>query len=174
MDLRLSGASRGLPQHGVHRAAGVCVPARHAVAHATAAATLLGAVDAPIGDPWGLPQGLFSCTILAAPPGRGVRHDCMRLCECSVCGWWVRCSCASHRQRTAGRRLAVGAPSINSRSVNNVGWCGVESRTAAPGAMWGIRRQWQRQPRCQGPRGCGRHPSSHHCSHGPSAPACRW
>ena len=71
MDLHLSSATGGLPQHAVLTAAGIYVPAPHEAAHATAVATLLGAVDAPIGDPWGRLQGLFSGRVPAAPPGRG-------------------------------------------------------------------------------------------------------
>ena len=45
--------------------------------HAAVAATLLGVVDTPIGDPWGRPQELFSGRIPAVPPGR-------RGCDASV------------------------------------------------------------------------------------------
>ena len=41
----------GVLQHGAHKAASVCVLPRHAGGHAVAAATLLGALDTPIGDP---------------------------------------------------------------------------------------------------------------------------
>ena len=47
----LLGASRGVLQHGAHKAASVCVLPRHAGGHAVAAATLLGALDAPFSDP---------------------------------------------------------------------------------------------------------------------------
>ena len=45
MDVHLSGAPRGLPQHGAYGVAGVCMPARHAAAHAATQAALLGVLD---------------------------------------------------------------------------------------------------------------------------------
>ena len=68
MDVRLSGAPRGLSQHGAHGAAGVRVPARHAATYAAAPAALPATLDAPAIDPRGRPQGLFPCGVLAAPP----------------------------------------------------------------------------------------------------------
>ena len=41
----------GLSQHGAHRAACVCMPARHAAARATTSTIMLGALDAPVVDP---------------------------------------------------------------------------------------------------------------------------
>ena len=71
MNVCLPGAPGGLPQHGANIAAGVCVLAQHAAACAPAAATLLGAMDAPLGDPWAGCKDYFLAGYLPRRPGGG-------------------------------------------------------------------------------------------------------
>ena len=76
----------GLSQHGANTAAGVCVPARHAAAHAAASAALPGAVDPLAVDPGGWPQGLFLDGVLAALP----RHHLRRMQQYSAERWGLQ------------------------------------------------------------------------------------
>ena len=159
LGLRLPSAFGGFCSMG-RRAPGVCVPAQHAAARASAAAAMLGALDALIGDPWGRAQGLFFGGVPAAPPGRGVvayEIVCVQLL-------WVVGAVQPHQPPAADSRQApcCKCPAHQHTTVRTVAAAMARSctllRTGPPGASGGSGRR--RRPR-QGSCGRGWRPRSH-------------